>query len=434
MAPSAILVSKHKWHEFKQKLIAKVRTLNVGNYSDIHTDIAPLIEKSCVIDTKYFLDDNHEFIIFGGKVDIEHNIVFPTIMEFKTVYDLPSQSSFSPIFCLYCYQNEKEVLDFLERPECQENKAYISIFGNKFSPSGNEIIISNDVLDSIDKGYSEFGGFGIRSGFISYGDIMISKPLLISRELSMYRNINGSIIPKGDLENPVYEISIVLSNIDLSKKSVLEIGCGTIPHAKLLAPYCKSYVAIDKNQNKVKDAIINNTLEKLGVRIMDGTDLEYVDQSFDVVFMFHCLHEVAIEDQGSIIKEIYRVLKKNGYLFIIDTASEYESDIQKCFNLVHENFFDYKHIFSVKHSEWVVQEYIKRGFYREIKKERHKMLYSFSDIGDLKECLLCSFLYEYNWNHMSKQKLMDLIAERYENRVNNLEFEETINFHILEKM
>ena len=434
MAPSAILVSKHIWSQFMEKLIARVHTLNVGNYCDLHADIAPMIEKSCVENIKCFLDDNHDSIIFGGEVDVEHNIIFPTIMEFKTVYDLPFQSSFSPIFCLYCYQNEKEVLEFLERPECQENKAYISIFGNMFSSSGNEVVINNDVLDSVDKGYSEFGGFGIRSGFISYDDIITAKPILISRELSMYCNINGSIVPRGDLENPIYETSIVLSNIDLSKKIVLEIGCGTIPHAKLLAPYCESYVAVDKNQNKVKDAIVNNTLEKLSVRIMDGVDLEYVDQSFDIVFMFHCLHEVAIEDQGSIIKEIYRVLKRNGYLFIIDTTSEYESDFQKLFNLVHENFFDYKHIYSVKHSEWVVQEYIRRGFYREIKRKMYRMIFSFSDICDLRECLLCSFLHEYNWDDISKQRLMDLIVEKYKNHENELELEEIINFHILEKI
>lgn len=434
MAPSAILVSKHKWSQFMEKLIARVHTLNVGSYCDVHADIAPMIEKSCVENIKRFLDDNHDSIIFGGEVDVEHNIIFPTIMEFKTVYALPFQSSFSPIFCLYCYQNEKEVLEFLERPECQENKAYISIFGNMFSSSGNEVVINNDVLDSVDKGYSEFGGFGIRSGFISYDDIITAKPILISRELSMYCNINGSIIPRGYLENPIYETSIVLSNIDLSKKNVLEIGCGTIPHAKLLAPYCESYVAVDKNQNKVKDAIVNNTLEKLSVRIMDGVDLEYVDQSFDIVFMFHCLHEVAIEDQGSIIKEIYRVLKRNGYLFIIDTTAEYESDFQKLFNLVHENFFDYKHIYSVKHSEWVVQEYIRRGFYREIKRKMYKMLFSFSDICDLRECLLCSFLHEYNWDDISKQRLMDLIVEKYKNHENELELEEIINFQILEKI
>lgn len=432
MAPSAILVSKQKWYEFVNKLVERVGTLIVGEYCNVHADIAPMIEKSYVENVKQFLADNHDSIIFGGKVDAERNIIFPTIIEFKTVYDLPFQSSFSPIFCLYCYQNEDEVLEFLERPECQENKAYISVFGGMFLSSGNEIVINNDVLDSVDKGYSEFGGFGIRSGFVSYDDIMTVKPILISRELSMFRNINGSIIPKGDLENPIYEVSIVHSNIDLSKKSVLEIGCGTIPHAKFLAPFCESYVAVDKNQNKVKEAIANNTLRKLNVRTMDGVNLEYAAQSFDAVFMFHCLHEVAIEDQGAIIKEIYRVLKRNGYLFIIDTTSEYESDVQKLFNLVHENFFDYKHIYSVKHSEWIVQEYINRGFYHEIKKETHRMIFSFSDICDLRDCLLCSFLHEYNWDDISKQRLMDLIAKKYGNHANELE--EVINFQILERI
>lgn len=102
------------------------------------------------------------------------------------------------------------------------------------------------------------------------------------------------------------------------------------------------------------------------------------------------------------------------------------------FNLVHENFFDYKHIYSVKHSEWIVQEYIKRGFYRQIKKEERRMFFSFADLDDLCECLLCSFMHEYNWDDIAEHKLMDLIADKYENHA--YELEEVINFQILEKI
>lgn len=433
MAPSAILISKHKWHEFIQNLVTRVQTLSIGSYCDIHADIAPMIEKASVEDVKHFLDENRDSVIWGGEIDFKHNIVYPAIMKFETIYELPFQSSFAPIFCLYCYKDEKEVLDFLGRPECQENKAYVSIFGSMSSAFGNEIVINNDVLDSVDNGYLEFGGFGIRSGFVSYDSVIIARPILISKELAMYHNVNGTVMPIGDLESPMYEISIVLSNIDLTNKSVLEIGCGTIPHAKFLAPYCENYVAVDKNHDKVKEAIRNNTLEKLDVKKMNGTGLEYADQSFDVVFMFHCFHEVAIEEQGSIMKEIFRVLKKNGYLVIIDTTSECESNIQRCFNLVHENFFDYKHIYSVKHSEWVIQEYIRRGFYCEIKNEIHKMLFSFSNIDDLEECLLRSFMHEYKWDNASRQKLKDLIVEKYDNKMNKIQLDEIINFQLLKK-
>ena len=426
MAPSAIFVSKNKWFEFIQNLIEKLRVLKVGNYSDTCVDIAPMIEESSIEVAKSLLDSNQDSIIYGGEVDFEHKIVFPTIIEFKTVYELPFQSSFSPIFCLYCYQNEKEILEFLERPECQENKAYISVFGSMYSSFGNEIVIDNDVLDSVDDGYSEFGGFGVHSSFVMYNKILTAKPILISKELAEYHNVNGVIIPTGSLENPTYEISVVLSNIELSKKFVLEVGCGTIPHAKYLAPYCGNYIAVDINQNKVKNAISNNILGNLDVEIMNGADLKYADQSFDIVLMFHCFHEVTIGEQGFIIKEIYRVLKKNGYLLIIDTTSEFESEFQKCFNIIHENFFDCKHIYSVKHSEWVICKYVEKGFFREIKNEIHNMIFEFSTLEDLRDCLLRSFMYEYNWDDASKQKLTNLI-----NRARLLD--EIMKFRVLKK-
>lgn len=433
MAPSAILVSDNKWSEFIKKLTDTLPALNIGNYGDIQTDIAPMLEQVNVASIKRLFDENLELLLYGGQVDLERKIVYPTIIEFKTVNKLPYCSSFSPTFCLYRYQHESDVLKYLERPECQENKAYLSIFGEMESILCGEIVINNDVLDSIDNGYSEFGGFGIRSGFISYGNTITAKPILISRELAMYRNVNDTITAIGDLESPIYETSIVLSNVRLSQKSVLEVGCGTIPHARLLAPYCEHYVAIDTNQDKVDEATANNELDNLTIKVMNGTELMFESETFEAVLMFHCLHEAPIEEQGSILKEIHRVLKEKGLLIVLDATSEYESAFQQYFDIIHEQFFDYKHIFAVKHSEWIISEYVRRGFFHELKKETFKMFFSFSSFEELRDCLLRSFAHEYKWSKGTKKKFTKLIKEKHLASSNRLQLDEVVKLYVLEK-
>lgn len=433
MAPSVIFVSHINWERFLSNLIKKLDSLIIGEYANELTDIAPLIEEESFNAVKAFFKNNKPSILYGGEINSEKRIVQPTIIRFYEVNLLPFSSSFSPTFCLYCYENIEDINNYLARIECQENKAYISVFGEANITCGNEIIIKDDILDSVDNGYSEFGGFGKRSSFISYNGIVNSKPILISKELTMYHNIEGVVMPVGDLEKPTYETNLILSNIELMGKSIIEVGCGIAPHARIIAPHCKNYVAVDTNQRKVMEALDSNTLDNLSIATMSGANMEYKAQTFDVALMFHCLHEVCIENQGAIIKSIHRILKEKGLLLVIDAVSEIESDFQKAFDIVHEHFFDYKHIFAVKHSEWVLSEYIKRGYFRELKTETHKMVFSFSNTNELSDFLLHSFMYEYDWDAVSKQKLSDLITCRYKNYSSRLELEEIINFRILER-
>lgn len=433
MAPAAVFVAESKWCEFVKMLNYKLDNLQIGNYNDVGTDIAPIIDYSVINKVKMLLDSNRERILRGGEIDYENKIIFPTIIEFKDIYNLPFGSYFSPIFCLYCYKKESEIVKFLEREECQENRAYVSVFGSTKLSFKGQIVINDDVLDSVDVGYTEFGGFGVRSGFVSYNGIRNIRPILISREFSRYFEINGEIIPIGDLEKPIYEANIVISSVNLLRKNVLEIGCGCIPHAKLLAPYCKKYVAVDINENKIVDAITKNNLENLEVRRMDGTKLQYNDETFDFVFMFHALHEVSIEKQGHILQEIYRVLNRNGYLCIIDSYSEQESEFQKCFNIIHETFFDYKHILGVKHADWIINKYVERKVFSEYETEEYKMIFSFGDIQELKDCLIESFKYEYDWDEKAKQKLIRLLFEKYNLQEKPIYLEEKIIYIILKR-
>lgn len=88
---------------------------------------------------------------------------------------------------------------------------------------------------------------------------------------------------------------------------------------------------------------------------------------------------------------------------------------------------------SVKHSEWIISEYIKRGFFREIRNEKHNMIFSFSNIDALRVFLLNSFMFEYDWDDESQKKLTQLVSSKYKRELEQIDLVEIIKFRVLIK-
>ena len=186
MAPAAILVSANHWQNFLNRLETQLRRLKIGSYNCADADVSFAIEPITVENAEYLIHHTKAKLLYGGSIDKETMLVYPTILRFAHVSDLPYASSFSPVFSLYCYSNEQEVTEYLSRLECRENRAYVSVFGKLSKNLDDEIIIMDDTLDSVDDGYSEFGGYGIRSGYIAHENSIVAHPILISKELAMF--------------------------------------------------------------------------------------------------------------------------------------------------------------------------------------------------------------------------------------------------------
>lgn len=186
MAPAAILISANHWQNFLNRLKAQLSRLKIGPYNCADTDVSFAIESITVENAEYLIHNANAELLYGGGIDKESMLVYPTILRFAHVSDLPYASSFSPVFSLYCYFSESEVTEYLSRLECRENRAYVSVFGKLSKDLDDEIIIMNDTLDSVDDGYSEFGGYGIRSGYIAHENSIAAHPILISKEIAMF--------------------------------------------------------------------------------------------------------------------------------------------------------------------------------------------------------------------------------------------------------
>jgi len=100
----------------------------------------------------------------------------------------------------------------------------------------------------------------------------------------------------------------------LSGKDVLEIGCGTGVHTKLLAEAGARVSAIDLTPTAVE--LTTRRLELAGlsadVREADAESLPFDDTSFDFVWSWGVIHHSSDTDQ--VIAEIARVLRPGGRL------------------------------------------------------------------------------------------------------------------------
>lgn len=91
---------------------------------------------------------------------------------------------------------------------------------------------------------------------------------------------------------------------------VLEIGCGEGYGIKLLAPHAKKYIAIDKHIPSNQENFKNIEFIQLEVPALNGLQTN----RFDVVICFQLIEH--IQDDKTLLSEIFRVLKPGGKLLL----------------------------------------------------------------------------------------------------------------------
>jgi len=191
MAPSAIFIPIELKTMFLKKLNARLAKLRLGENRDTATDIGPLIDTHGI---KALIEIfEQEEVACGGCYNEESGILEPTIIVFSSIDDLPCYELFSPVFCMFFYASFEEIRLYFEKEWVRRNCSYISLFSRTMPPKfwGNEKVLYNSTIDSIDDGNSEFGGEGIESSFVYSDGTYYLGPVLASREI--YRICNNSM-------------------------------------------------------------------------------------------------------------------------------------------------------------------------------------------------------------------------------------------------
>ncbi len=100
-------------------------------------------------------------------------------------------------------------------------------------------------------------------------------------------------------------IKYIVKKYDLENQKVLDVGCGIQPYRHL---FKDKYLGID-----IQGGGHNDSMKKADL-YFNGENIPFSNESFDLIFCTQVLEHSYNFD--NLLKEMHRVLKKNGYLLI----------------------------------------------------------------------------------------------------------------------
>lgn len=145
---------------------------------------------------------------------------------------------------------------------------------------------------------------------------MLSRKRKSEKEILDYYQFNA---PESAISSASYE-QVILQNFmknlsGLKKLSVLDFGCGKGNNLAILSKLFAKVVAVDVSQKAIEAAKSRyKSLKNVKFFKYDGGRLPFSDKQFDFVIACEVLEHVA--DLEATFRELDRVLKRRGYIFI----------------------------------------------------------------------------------------------------------------------
>jgi ubiquinone/menaquinone biosynthesis C-methylase UbiE len=126
---------------------------------------------------------------------------------------------------------------------------------------------------------------------------------------------------------PVYDVfELILSDVrnQITKeinpinKSVLDVATGTGSLAIDLSKSAEKVVGIDLSSKMLDVAEKKRKNDNLSFLLMDASNMKFNDEEFDLVTISLGLHDMPLDIRTLVLKEVKRVLKRNGKLYILE--------------------------------------------------------------------------------------------------------------------
>lgn len=121
---------------------------------------------------------------------------------------------------------------------------------------------------------------------------------------------------------------------EIDGKDVLEIGCGRGRISAYLAGRPSSFAAIDADADKIDEARM--TIPDVAFSVGSGEELDFPDESFDVVLFTLSLHH---QDAEAALEEARRVVRFGGRIVVLEPVAFSEfTRVRMLFHNEHDHF------------------------------------------------------------------------------------------------
>ncbi|MFO8240480.1 MAG: class I SAM-dependent methyltransferase [Dissulfuribacterales bacterium] len=120
-------------------------------------------------------------------------------------------------------------------------------------------------------------------------------------------------------------IAVMNMLLEYKEKSILDLCCGTGNQLKLLEKNgFKDLHCLDISNKMLEIARKKNLTIKIYNE--DATKTNFKNESFDIVIISFALHEKNRITQKKIIEEVYRLIKKEGFVLVVDYNFDNKTD------------------------------------------------------------------------------------------------------------
>ncbi len=191
--PDAFFVPSSLADTFVKKLEELLIHIKVGDSKDPEVRISRTMKQAYINELKNWLENEKQFVIWGGEINEKDHLVHPAIVRKKISQhtDYEFHEFFAPYFYVVEYDNVEQLDKIISAQAFQDRGMYISIFG---CDPGVEAklsfvqVLRNVIVNDVERGNQQYGGFGTHANFLLYGDKKLVHPVLISRDLHAMLN------------------------------------------------------------------------------------------------------------------------------------------------------------------------------------------------------------------------------------------------------
>ncbi|HRW63532.1 MAG TPA: class I SAM-dependent methyltransferase [Bacteroidales bacterium] len=148
-----------------------------------------------------------------------------------------------------------------------------------------------------------------------------------------YYNDNENVTLSEDYESNRYSIQLyhhLANETEINNKDIIEIGCGRGGGLSYITKHFapSSALGIDLDKRAVSFCTNYYDLPELSFKQGDAQKLDLHDASCDIIFNVESSHRYP--DMGAFLKEVYRILRHDGYFLYTDFRYDYEmEDLKK---------------------------------------------------------------------------------------------------------